>query len=324
MLIFIYGEDSFRVQEKVKEMKDAFAKKFDPTGLNTQAFPPEGSDKLDTSEILQAACSFPFMSERRLVIIRDLIANIKKDEQAVWVDGLTRIPESSIVIIWDTLDPKALEKKPLFKELKKFSEVHFYPFPELKGPELQRWASARIASQGGKIESPALRTLVERVGSDLWQMSSEIAKLVALADGQPINQALVENNVSASFEGEIFALIDAVANKRGVDALHRLQKERWSGANDFYLISMLARQVRVLLAARSILDENPQATKQDLADAMGIHPFVAQKAMQQARSFTFDDLKRTHNLLFEYDWKMKSGLIEAGLAVDLITTDLLR
>ncbi|MBU0646499.1 DNA polymerase III subunit delta [Patescibacteria group bacterium] len=324
MLIFIFGEDSFQVQEKVKEMKDAFAKKFDPTGLNTQIFPPEGSDKLETGEILQAACSYPFMSERRLVVIRDLIARVKKDEEAVWIQGLSRIPDSSIVIFWETMDPKALEKKSLFKELKKFSQVYFYPFPELQGSELQKWAAARISSRAGRIDSPALRTLVERVGSDLWQLASEIEKLVALADGQLINQQMIEDNVSASFEGEIFALIDAVANKKGVDALRRLQRERWAGTNDFYLISMLARQVRILLAARSMLDENPRALKQDLADAMALHPFVAQKALQQARAFSFTDLKHTHDLLFEFDWKMKSGLISADLAVDLITTDLLK
>jgi len=324
MLIFIYGDDTFRVQEKVKELKAAFAAKFDPTGLNTHVFPASDTADLVLGKVLQAVCSLPFISARRLVVIRDLLAEVKKDTEENWITGLSRTPESTIVIIWETLEAAAVEKKSLFKKLKSLSEVHYYPFPLLEGAALEQWVAKRLSARGGKINPPALRLLVERVGGDLWQMSGEIDKLVSRAGSEIITPELVEDLVSPSFTGEIFALVDAIAKKSGPDALRRLRQERSAGANDFYLFSMLARQIRILLAARSLLDENPRANKQDLATALSLHPFAAQKAMDQAKKFTLTDLKQVHDLFFEYDRRMKSGGIDAGLAVDLITTELLK
>jgi DNA polymerase-3 subunit delta len=87
---------------------------------------------------------------------------------------------------------------------------------------------------------------------------------------------------------------------------------------------MLGRQVKILLAARSLLDENPRASKQDLASEMDVHPFVAQKAMQQAVGFKYKRLKEVHKLLYEFDFKIKTGQIKPDLAVDLLTDKLIK
>jgi len=330
MLIFVYGDDTFRVAEKVRQIKDAFIAKFDPSGFNTDAFPQEGT-KLECGPVLQSACSFPFLGEKRMVIVRDLVSTVKADAVKTWLEGFGRIPESTIVIFWETEEPKKLEKKTLFKKLiaastgsaSKQGNVHFYPFPELQGRELNEWIRMRVKHVGGTISRSAVDILAARVGSDLWQMHGEIGKLVGFADGTEITVEMVENLVRASFEGQIFALIDAVSRKQTATALRMLREERSSGANDFYLMTMLARQVRVLIGARSLLDENPYASKQGLADAMGVHPFVAQKALAQAKGFRLEDLMHAHDLLFEFDRGMKSGRIDADMAVDLVTVDLM-
>lgn len=323
MHIFVYGDDGFRVQEKVRQLTKAFREKFDQTGLNLVEFP--GKKKVvELGEVMGAVHSLPFLGQKRMVVIRDLIDSTKKPEMGVWVDGFKRVPESTIVVFWESTEPKALEKKPLFKELAVLAEVHKYVFPQLLGAELTRWAETRLKEHGGTIEASALRALVERVGGDLWQMDNEIGKLVAYASGKPITTVMVDELVHASFEGKIFQLIDAVSQRRPADAIRLLQEERWSGANDHYLLTMLGRQVRILLGARAMLDENPRASSQELADTLMIHPFVAQKALTQARGFTLEHLKAVHDLLFEFDVAMKSGGIDADLAVDLTTVKLAR
>ena len=70
------------------------------------------------------------------------------------------------------------------------------------------------------------------------------------AGGQPITITMVDELVHASFEGKIFSLIDAVSQRRPTEAIRLLQEERWSGANDHYLMTMLGRQVRILRGRR--------------------------------------------------------------------------
>ena len=323
MLIFVYGDDTFRVREKVQTLKKAFVDKFDQAGMNLEEFPREG-EKLEVGLVFQSIRALPFLGEKRMTIIRGLVEQTKAADAKVWIEGLEKVPESTICILWETAEPKTIEKKALYKKLKDGSGIHFYPFPALQGSALTNWVSSRIQSRGGTIDRQALQVLVARVGGDLWQMDNEIAKLVSYAGQQMIDQVMIEKLVRASFEGQIFALVDAVSRKSTREAITLLKEERWSGANDFSIMGMLARQIRILIAARSLLDDNPHASKQDLANASGLHPFVAQKALQQARGFVLDDLLRTHDLLFEMDRDMKRGGVDAGLAVDLLVTQLMK
>ncbi|NQV89020.1 MAG: DNA polymerase III subunit delta [Parcubacteria group bacterium] len=319
MLIFIYGDDTFRVQEKVRVMKDAFKEKFDPTGMNTAEY----SGKLVLGDVIQSVRSLPFLGKKRMIVIRDLIDVTEKADMKVWVEGLVDAPDSSIVVFWETAEPSKLEKKPLFKTLQEAAEVHHYVFPQLQGAELGRWVAKRVRDRGGSIDVAGQRALVERVGADLWQMDQEIGKLVAYAGEGQITPMMVNDLVHASFEGKIFGLIDAISQRRTNEAIKLLQKERWSGANDHYLLTMLGRQVRILLGARALLDSDPGAGKQRFADVMGLHPFVAGKALDQARRFSIESLRNVHDKLYTFDYQLKTGQIAADLAVDLTTIDLI-
>ena len=325
MIIFVYGEDGYRAQEKVRVMREAFVKKFDPTGLNLSMFPSGDTQELDPGAVLQAARSLPFLSSRRFVVVRDLLDSVRKENQVLWEEGLAQIPDSTIFVCVDSLEVKAAEKHRLFKHVKEHGkDVHAYPFPEFSPGEVSRWAAARVSEQGGSIAPDALRLLVERVGTDTWQLSQEISKLTAFAQKQPITTAMVQTMVAPSFEGEIFALMDAVGQKRTGEALKKLQVERAAGANDMYLFTMLTRQVRLLLGARSLLEINPRVSSQEVAQEIGVHPFVAGKVLGQARAYTTDVLREAHQALFHFDAAMKSGQASAEEGVDIVTTQLLQ
>jgi len=324
MIIFVYGEDTFRVREKVQVMKEKFEDKFDKSGINLAEF----LNKLELGQVMQAIQSPPFLGDKRMVVVRDLCGSLKKDQIEAWQNGLLKTSDSTITILWEEMDPKKLEKHVLYKALSKQSEVHSYPFPLLQGAGLTQWVVARVHEMGAQINQDALQSLVERVGSDLWQMQNELEKLVAYSHGNDIQKdmitiEMVEKLVRASFADQIFQLVDAVSHRNANQAIRLLEEERWSGATDQYVFGMLARQVRILLGTRSVLDLNAQATKDLVAAELSLHPFVAQKALGQARSFETEDLVRAHALLFELDQATKTGRLGADLAVDLVVVEML-
>jgi DNA polymerase-3 subunit delta len=319
MIIVAYGDDTFRVKEKIAELQAAFLKKFDPTGLNLSVF-RDATGKLDLGAVMQAAGSLPFLSAKRMVIVRDLIATTKKDGESAWTELFGRVPDSTILVLWETAEPKTLKKKSLYKSLVGLAEVHVYPFPALEGAALQKWTAERVKMLGGEILPDALRELCDRVGPDLWQMSNEIAKLVSTQ--KQIDKRLVVEVVRASFEGDVFAFVDAVSRKDPNAVTRFLTNEREAGASDFQLLAMLARQIRILLAARWLLDHTSRATHTDLAREFDIHPFVAQKAFVHARAYTFDVLRNAHEMIFRLDEGSKNGYVDAELAVNLVTHSL--
>lgn len=323
MLIFVYGEDTFRVQEKIQQMKQAFREKFDASGMNLATFPSSESTKLDTPAVLQAVCSYPFLGSKRMVVIGGLFDQLKKADEAMWIDGFSRMPDTTIAVLWDVDSPSSIEKKKLFREFSGRAQIHQYVFPKLEGSALTKWVSQRLRARGGVIEPAALTELVMRVGSDLWQMSHEIEKLIGYAAGEIITHAMVDQMVRASFESKIFELMDALSKKQRARALALLDEERQAGSDDHYLLTMLGRQIRILLSVRACLDENSRISKQEIAQRIDVHPFVAQKALEQARLFSLMDLKHAHDRLFDFDRDLKSGRMTAPLAVDLVVDSFL-
>lgn len=319
MLIFIYGDDSFRLREKVREMKNRFAEKFDPSGMNLAEF----ADKPQIGAVMQSVHSPGFLADKRLTIVRDLLVTCKKTESQNWVDGFKKIPKENIVIFWETSEPKKVEASEIFKTFKTSADVFFYPFPLLTSGQLVKWTIDRAASLKLTIDRAAIDELVKRVGSDLWRMQMELEKLQALVSQTPATIDTVRQMVQATFEDQIFDFVDAVSRKDSKTALRLLEEERLAGAEDYHLLSMLTRQVRILLGARALLDENPRATKDDLASAMRLHPYVAQKSIQQAKAFTIDQLKAAHQVIFNFDLDLKNGKVSPELAVDLTVANFL-
>ncbi len=56
---------------------------------------------------------------------------------------------------------------------------------------------------------------------------------------------------------------------------------------------------------------------QQLAGILGLHPFVAQKALWQVKNFTFDKLKQIYRLLLDLDLKLKTSQAKPKVLFDL-------
>ena len=319
MLIFVYGEDTYRSLEKFKSLKEHFQSKYDPTGLNINEF----RDKPKLGEIAQAVQSMPFMSERRFVIVEGLVSSITtKANAAEWIDVLAKTTDSSIVMFYDEIAVKDITKRPLYKSLQKQKEVYNYPFPYLNPTEENKWIIGRVVELGGQVSPVAASMIVQMVGSDLWQVNGELEKLVAYSDGETITPDMISKLVRGRFEDRIFDFVDAVSQKRGRDVIRLIDEERQSGATDQYIMSMLARQVRILLGVKSYLEENPQVAKQTVAKELSLHPFVAGKAIAQAKNFGQSELERALIALADYDLEIKTGKIKPDFALDKFVSEI--
>lgn len=321
MLIFIYGEDSYSAQRKLEVMRTAFKEKFDSAGMNLAEFSDKG---IKLGDVVQAMSTPPFISDKRMVIVRGLLSIItKKADAKSWIERFLQIPDSTILILFDPSSQKKVEKNAIYKELSALADCHTYPFPALSGASLNNWCEQEAKRLGLVIDQGLLVRIAALVGNDLWQLSSELSKLASYANGAQITQEMVDILVRANFDDQMFAFVDACTQKQHMRAMQLLNEQRQSGATEVHLFSMLSRQVRLLIGARNLLDRNPGSTKQDLANEMGVHPFVAQKTLSQAHAFNTDSLQNLHDLLFSLDSKMKTGGAVANIAVDRVVAEMI-
>jgi DNA polymerase III subunit delta len=116
-------------------------------------------------------------------------------------------------------------------------------------------------------------------------------------------------------EANVFEMVDALGKRDGATAtrlLHRLLDDD----DPFSLFGMMVRQFRLLLQAREYLDGGG-APKQT-GKALGVHPFVGEKVAAQARFFSLPQLEQIYHNLLDTDVGIKTGKVEAQLALDLL------
>ncbi len=323
MIIFIYGDDTLRVKERAEDMRQKFVEKFDPTGINVDEFVVRDGLESERGTVIGAAQASPFLSEKRMVVIRGLVSSVRKTESKLWVEGFSRVPSSTIVIFADAVAPATLEKSEIFKSLKDTPDVHVYPLPQLEGHELTAWVAARAKVHGAILLPAVLAALLARTGNDSWLIDAELQKLAAYANGVPIDQKMITELVRVESQEDIFGFMDALSSGQSSRALGKLAEEREAGTDEFQLFGMLLRQIRLLLQARDVVDSNSKAMKQDIADALSVHPFVAQKLLNEVRSWSPAKLESLHGLASKLDKSMKTGLAP-DVSVDRLVTSFLK
>jgi DNA polymerase-3 subunit delta len=318
MLICVHGEDGFRVGRKITQLKEEFKRKFDSVGINVSKFDLKNS----FGEIVSAIRSRGLLSQKRMVVLSGFLSSIKTADVEQWSSVLCGTDSDSIVVLRDEIDADELKKKPLWLAIRGAKDFHEYAFEKLSPLDLERWVVYELGEMNSKISRDALRNIIANTGGDTWLLYQEMLKLAAYSNGRIISADDVHKLVKAIFEDDIFAFVDAVSKKQIAEAVNLLMRERESGDSDGYLFSMLLRQVRLLLGARSLLDQNPQIGKDEVAKELGVHPFVAQKALEQARRYSLTNLVKVHDLMFEFDQKIKSGE-DAGLAVERVAIQMM-
>ncbi len=319
MIIFVYGDDGVRLKSKLLQLTTQFTTKFDPSGYNISIYAP--TPLLNYPAILGAVTSSPFLSEKRLVVVHNLIDGLKKDDAIMWSEGLAKTPSSTILVLVDELAPAKVEKHELFKRLKDGAETHVYAEIKREGQALYTWLVDEAKKQGGQLSLSTATDLATRVGDDAWQLQNELAKLVAYSGGAPITPPMLDLLVKTNSASNIFAFVDAVSSRDAKSALRLLDLERAAGSVDFYLLTMLARQIRILLQIRVLLEDEPSSS--NVASRLSLHPFVAGKSLTQAKRFTLPHLISLHSLLTSLDHGAKTGLFSPTYAVDRLVAAML-
>lgn len=311
MIIFLYGEDSYRSLQKLNEIIESY-KKVHKTGLNLVLLNAKEIIFNDLENNLKMATMF---AEKKLVVLKEVFANKKFQEDLLEVIKKLNSSEDIIVIFENE---KVDERLKLFKTLKK--EAKAQEFELLTGVPLKNWIKKELESNNVKIEPLAQNLLENFVGSDLWRMHNEIIKLSNYKTGKIITEADIKLLVRPTIENDIFKTIEALAQKNKKLALDLIYKHLENDDNCLYLLSMIAYQFRTLLIIKDLIEKRvPQAM---IAKKAGLHPFVVQKSFYLCNKFTLTELRKIYQRIYQMDLEIKVGKILPETALDLLISEI--
>ncbi len=323
VVYLFHGEDEFSIAQAVQGLE---ARLGDPASAVMNTARLDGR-AISLDVLRNAASAIPFIGERRLVIVDSPLAKIdpvpaSHEKFLALLDGL---PDSTALIL--------VEHKPLVVEKKKGGKVavikHWlllwaesggervyvraYPAPDSN--KMAEFIQAQAKAAGGGFTRGAAIQLAGLVGADTRLAYQEVQKLLAHANYQrPVEVEDVQALTAAAGQADIFAMVDALGNQDGKQAMRLLQ--RLMEEQDYQsLFGMIVRQFRLLLQTREVIDGGGRES--DVARLLGVHPFVASKMTSQARHFTLPVLETVYQRLLDIDEAIKTGQIEGEVALDI-------
>ena len=329
MLHILWGPDDFSISQALEEMKGRIG---DPSVLSANTTTLDGQQM--TLDRLKAVCgTLPFLAERRLVIVRGLLERFEPrgkssrqkkttqltDRQNEWKslgDYVGEIPDSTILVL---IDGGITAGNPLLKQLSGKAKVR--SFPRLKDAQLRQWLQQHVVQEGGSISPAAVNLLVRLVGGNLWIMASEINKLVMFAFGRSIEEEDVRMVVSYAQQASVFATVDAILEFKAGIAEKSLQQLLQRGATPAYLLTMITRQVRMLVRAKEIRKQ--VKSKVGIQNKLGLtSEFALHKTLEQADRYPLERIKEVYHRLLEADLSIKTGKFDSELALNILIAEL--
>ncbi len=313
MIYLLHGSDEWARSEAIAQMKAAIPP--DLADLNISNL--EGR-KLKLDSLVAACEALPFLCDQRIVIVNDLLKHQKagkeRDELRAYLE---RVPDSCDLVFVENEDVD--KRNSIFSYIKKIDGVR--EFQPKEGAELLRWVIERARILGVTIENVAAQRLIEYIGNNSRSLVNELTKLASYVGRKGrITLSEIELLVNDGQEQNLFAFIDDLSMRRRSAALRAIRALIDEGQAATYILFMIARQFRILLAVQDLAAQRLPADQ--IASQLGQRPFVVRKALEQMRAFNPEELVQIHDRLLELDRATKTGRMQAETALEVLVLEI--
>lgn len=299
----LYGSEAYLKKLYKDKLKTAILQ--DGNEMNYSYF--EGKD-IDIKEVSAVAQTLPFFSDRRLIILEN--SGLFKSQNEL-SDQLKDIPESTFFLF---LEEEIDKRSKLFKLVKDVGTVS-----EMNGLDeknLKLFVASLLKEEGRRISEQTVTYLLDRCGSDMMNVKSEIDKLISYTYGRDVITAEdIDEVVTTQLTGKIFQMIDAIGSKqqeKALDLYYDLLALREKPMSILYLI---IRHFNILLQAKDLAGRgySPSA----ISEMVGVPPFAAGKYISQAKNFTTKRLMEALEFGTEVEEQVKTGRMVEKIGVEL-------
>ncbi len=308
----LVGGEGFLVERAIGLLRRAVVGE-GPTGFNEDLLHGQG---LDGHRLVGMAQTLPMMATHRFVLVRGID---KAPADALEpIASYLESPSPSTCLV---LTAEKLDKRSRFGKAAVKADVVADATPP-KGAALAGFAQNEARARGHALPPDATRALLDAIGEDLAAIDDALERLsLYVGEGKPIELADVEACVSRVRTETIWALVDGVSArdaKRTLGAATALLAARQA---PLYVLTMVARQLRMVAKMREALAEGMRP--EEAAQAAGAPPFKARELAEAARRFNLPALTRSFAAIAAADQDLKGNskrpedavLIETLLAI---------
>ncbi len=313
-LYLFFGEEEFLIQEALDR-------------IIRMAVEPAGRDfnfnviycrDTSASDIVSLAQTLPFLSEKRLVIAKEIDAFKAADLDTLLPYLNDPSPSTCLVMISNA---GRYEKKAVISAVEAHGAVvRFYPLREHEFPGwIEAWCRARSLS----VQRDAAQYLYQVIGGDLQKIANELQKVeIFIGDRKNITYEDVKTVVGDFREYTPFDLAAAVGQKNREKALMILSRLLQEGEQPVGLLGSIAWNFRRLLQAKTMeaSGTGPDEIMKKLRPPVIFHQTGLFK--EQMKCYTVDELRRAFTELLSTDRAIKSSGLNGRLVLERMILNL--
>jgi DNA polymerase-3 subunit delta len=310
---YFFGEDSYNLSFTLHTLEETFKT------LLTSEFDKETiySEDRSISDILGLATSFPFGSEKKLIIVRE--AEKIKDKKPL-KEYAASPAEFTVIAFFHNGSITNLTSEP-YKTL--YNNNFLFEAKELKGKNLIDWIISEASSKGKTLSEDNAQVLVDIVGENRNMLEDQLEKIcVFLNKKEEITIEIIQQVSSELKQFNIFDLQNAIGLRDKSKSLAVAYNLLDNGAEPTFIITMLTRYFTGLakiteLNSKGVADQ--QATR-----IVGTHPFYYPGYVKARKLYSDHKLVEVFRSLLKADISIKTTSADNKTIIAILISEILQ
>ncbi|MBT8378363.1 MAG: DNA polymerase III subunit delta [Ignavibacteria bacterium] len=312
-LYYLFGEDAYNLSFTLKSI----AEKVQP--LLSSDFDKETfyGDNITINQVLDLASTFPFGSEKKLIIVKE--AEKIKDKKPL-KDYALSPTEFTILVFIHNGTITNLKSEP-FKTL--LAHNFLFEAKELKGRHLINWLINYCESKGKSISEENAQVLVDMVGENRNLLEMQIEKLITHEGNKKgITIEAIQQVSSSLKQNTIFDLQNAIGLKDKPNALKIAYNLLENGTEPVFMVAMLTRYFIAISKISELRSKKiPDATA---ARTIGVHHFFYPGYVKARSLFSDKKLIEVFRALLKSDVSIKTTSTGGKEIITILIAEILQ
>lgn len=294
----IHGTEDLLLEQAVDRLKKRLASVAD-LDFNLDQFDGE---QVEADEVVAAANTLPFMSEKRLVVVRRADKMSTESLGKIAEYAANPNPDTTLVLV----ATKIARNLRVYKAIDALGGVAEYRAPAKR--DYPKTVVTMFSERGKRVGLDAAEVLVRAVGYDLRRISIEMEKVIAFTgDGSTLSREEIEQVMSTAAPTSVFEFLDALGSRDARKALRLLAALIAEGESIHGIHALAVRHVRNLLSVRALEARDGSGSHKALAREIGILDWQARNLSRQAGRFATRELVDALSAAADSEEKMKTS-----------------
>ena len=309
----LYGEEAYLRRQYRDRLKQALLG--DGDAMNMNCF--EGKD-VNVGEVIDVAETMPFFADRR-VIVMDGTGLFKSggEKLAEYIAGLKDSGSQTYFVFCESEVDK---RSRLFKQVQQTGYI--CEMKQQDDQTLKRWAAGVLKQDGKKITENTLEYFLEKVGTDMENIRTELEKLSCYCmDKEVIEKEDVDSICVVNITNHIFDMVTAISEKQTKKALLLYYDLLALKEPPMRILFLIARQMNLLLQVKQLKGKGFDNKR--IGEKIGLPPFIAGKNVMQASRFKERELKAAVVKCVEAEEAVKTGRLKDTVSVEMLILSVL-